>query len=79
MSKALAEIQKEAHELPPAERELLVLDLIESLESEQKKRIDEIWNEEAVKRLAAMKDGSLELIDGDEAFKTAYAALDEKL
>ncbi|MCP5486965.1 MAG: addiction module protein [Spirochaetales bacterium] len=71
----LAEITRAARALSPEERELLVLELTLELNPEEQDRIDRAWADEAGRRLSAMKDGRLELIDGDEAFKRADAKL----
>ncbi len=58
----------EAMKLKPEERFTLVEGLIKSLD-EPDKSLDEIWAEEAEKRLKAYREGKLEGIPLDEIFK----------
>ena len=62
------EILEEALKLKPDERFMLVEGLIKSLD-EPDSSIDEIWAEEAVKRLNAYREGKLEGIPMEEVFK----------
>ena len=57
-----------AMKLKPEERLLLVEGLIQSLD-EPDKRLDEIWTEEAERRLKAYREGKLEGIPMEEIFK----------
>ena len=57
-----------AMKLKPEERLTLVEGLIQSLD-EPDKRLDEIWAEEAEKRLKAYREGKLEGIPMEEIFK----------
>lgn len=58
----------EAMKLKPEDRFALVDNLIKSLD-EPDKRLDEIWAEEAARRLRAYREGTLEGIPMDEIFK----------
>lgn len=58
----------EAMKLKPDERLILVDGLIKSLD-EPDKKLDEIWAEEAEKRLKAYREGRLEAIPMEEIFK----------
>lgn len=58
----------EAMKLRPEERLTLVEGLIQSLD-EPDKRLDEIWAEEAEKRLKAYREGKLEGIPMEEIFQ----------
>jgi putative addiction module component (TIGR02574 family) len=62
------EILKEALKLKPEERFLLVEGLIKSID-EPNKKLDDIWAEEAEKRLKAYREGRLEGIPMEEIFK----------
>jgi putative addiction module component (TIGR02574 family) len=62
------EILKEALKLKPEERFLLVEGLINSID-EPNKKLDDIWAEEAEKRLKAYREGRLEGIPMEEIFK----------
>lgn len=62
------ELLDEAMKLRPEERLILVDGLIKSLD-EPDKKLDEIWAEEAEKRLKAYREGRLEAIPMEEIFK----------
>jgi len=62
------EILAQALKLKPKERYTLVEGLIKSLD-EPDKKLDEIWAEEAEKRLKAYREGRLEGIPMEDIFK----------
>lgn len=62
------EILKQALKLRPEERFLVIEGLVRSLD-EPDKELDEIWAEEAEKRLKAYREGRLEGIPMEEIFK----------
>ncbi|MBT3880216.1 MAG: addiction module protein [Candidatus Scalindua sp.] len=62
------EILEQAMALKPDERFMIVESLLKSLD-EPDRKIDEIWAEEAEKRLKAYRDGNLEGIPMEEIFK----------
>jgi len=62
------ELLKQALELKAEERSLLVEGLLKSLD-EPDLKIDQIWVNEADKRLKAYRDGRLEGISMEEVFK----------
>lgn len=62
------ELLDEAMKLKPEERFTLVEGLIKSLD-EPDKKLDEIWAEEAEKRLNAYREGKLEGVPFEEIFK----------
>lgn len=62
------ELLDEAMKLKPEERFTLVEGLIKSLD-EPDKKLDEIWAEEAEKRLKAYREGKLEGVRIEEIFK----------
>jgi putative addiction module component (TIGR02574 family) len=62
------ELLAEAMKLKPEERFALVESLIKSLD-EPDKQLDEIWAEEAERRLKAYREGKLEGIPMEEIFK----------
>ena len=62
------EILKQAMSLKPEERFMIVEGLLKSLD-EPDRKIDEIWAEEAEKRLNAYRDGKLEGIPMEEIFR----------
>lgn len=61
------EILEQAMTLKPEERFMIVEGLLKSLD-EPDQKIDEIWAEEAEKRLKAYRDGRLEGIPIEEVF-----------
>ncbi len=62
------EVLKQALKLKPEERFTVVEGLLKSLD-EPDKKLDEIWAEEAEKRLKAYREGSLEGIPMEEIFR----------
>lgn len=62
------EILEQALKFKPEERFTLVEGLIRSLD-EPDKKLDDIWAEEAEKRLRAYREGRLEGIPMEEIFK----------
>lgn len=62
------ELLEEAMKLKPEERFTLIEVLITSLD-EPDKKLDEIWAEEAEKRLEAYREGRLEVVPMEEVFK----------
>ena len=62
------ELLDEAMKLKPEERFSLVESLIKSLD-EPDKKLDEIWAEEADKRLKVYREGTLKGIPMEEIFK----------
>ena len=62
------EILEQAMALKPDERFMIVEGLLKSLD-EPDRKIDEIWAEEAEKRLKAYRNGSLEGIPMEEIFR----------
>lgn len=62
------ELLSEAMKLKPEERFSLVEGLIKSLD-EPDKKLDEIWADEAERRLAAYRAGSLEGVPMQDIFK----------
>lgn len=62
------DILEQALKLKPEERFMVVEGLLNSLD-EPDRRLDDIWAEEAEKRLKAYREGSLEGIPMEEIFK----------
>ncbi|MBI5234896.1 MAG: addiction module protein [Deltaproteobacteria bacterium] len=65
---SMKELLDEAMKLKPDERFTLVEGLIKSLD-EPDKKLDEIWAEEAERRLKAYREGKLEGIPMEEVFR----------
>jgi len=62
------EILRQALQLKPEERFTVVEGLLKSLD-EPDKKLDDLWAEEADKRLKAYREGRLEGIPMEEVFK----------
>jgi putative addiction module component (TIGR02574 family) len=62
------EILEQALKLKPEERFMVVEGLLNSLD-EPDRKLDDIWAEEAEKRLKAYREGRLEGIPMEEVFK----------
>lgn len=62
------DILEMAMKLKPEERFLIIEGLIKSLD-EPDKTIDQIWAEEAEKRLKAFREGKLETIPAEQVLK----------
>lgn len=62
------EILEQAMALKPEERFMIVEGLLKSLD-EPDRKIDEIWAEEAEKRLAAYRAGKIEGVAMEEVFR----------
>ena len=59
------EILRAALSLPPVERDMLADHLLASLATDEQKRIDALWAEEAERRLREIDEGKVETIDGE--------------
>jgi hypothetical protein len=78
MAATLEQAERIVKELSETDRQTLLQKLIdetEPLESE----IEKAWFEESRSRLQAMREGTLNLIDEDEAFSHAFKSIDEKI
>ena len=64
----LSAIRSQALQLPPAEREELAQELIDSLDSEPSDSpltVDAAYEEELQRRIASVEDGTAKMTDGD--------------
>lgn len=75
MAKTLAEVRKDAMELPPQDRAVLSQVLDESLMSDEEVAIAAEWNEIAERRLDEVYAGTATLIPVEETVARARAAL----
>ena len=66
MSENFDEILSVALSLPPDTRAMLAEHLLESLDAEDQKRIDELWAEEAERSDKEIEDGLVTPISGEE-------------
>lgn len=69
MVKKLSEIETEARRLPTKERARLIRRLIVTLESENDADVEQLWLDEAEKRLAAYRSGETSAHPGEEVFE----------
>jgi uncharacterized membrane protein len=78
MATTLEQAERIVKELSEADRETLLQKLIDEIDPVDSE-IEKAWTEESRSRLQAMREGSLDLIDEDEAFSRAMKSLDEKI
>ena len=69
MSEDIRKIEKQAQELSPKERARLAMALIESLDQGQDEDVDELWLDEAERRLEEYRSGRIEAIPANEVFE----------
>ena len=69
MSASAKEIEKQALELPTAEREALANRLFQSVHNQELTTIDQEWLKLAEKRYSALKNGSDPGLSEDEFFE----------
>ena len=67
------EIISAALSLPPGTRAMLAEHLLESLDTEDQKRIDALWAEEAERRDKEIEDGVVTPIPGEEVMSRLRA------
>lgn len=67
------EIISAALSLPPGTRAMLAEHLLESLDTEDQKRIDALWAEEAERRDKEIEDGVITPISGEEVMNRLRA------
>ena len=69
MAKKLSEIESDALQLSIKERARLIRRLIISLESENDGDVEQLWLDEAERRLAAYRNGETSTRPGEEVFE----------
>jgi len=67
------DIIKDALSLPPGARAMLADHLLESLDWEEQKEIDEAWAVEAERRMQEIRDGKVQTIEGEEVMRELRA------
>jgi len=72
---SLLELETEISKLPVCERAALAKWLLDSLENLSEAEIDQVWTEEAERRLDEMERGEVVEIPADEALRRARAAI----
>ena len=68
MDKDIATLEAEARQLSPRDRARLVRRLIASLDAGQDQDAEQLWLDEAERRLPAWRRGETTAIPGDEVF-----------
>lgn len=64
---------KDALSLPPGARAMLADHLLESLDWEHQKEVDEAWAQEAERRMQEIRDGKVQTIDGEQVMRELRA------
>jgi putative addiction module component (TIGR02574 family) len=68
----MEKVQAEALKLSSKERALLAKCLIESLDATDEQEIEQLWLDEAERRLAAYREGNIPARTAGEVFAEAY-------
>lgn len=68
MDKDISRLEAEARQLTPRDRARLVRRLIATLDSGEDQDAEQLWLDEAERRLAAWRRGEATAIPGDEVF-----------
>lgn len=68
-------IEREALGLTPANRAKLAHELLESLDTLSPEEIDELWLDEAERRLKELDAGRVQLVPAEEVYRKAQALL----
>ena len=69
MTKTLSDIEAEARRLPAKDRARLIRRLLTTLEAENEGDVEQLWLDEAEKRLAAYRRGETTSHPGEEVFE----------
>ena len=77
MPLSLAELEKQAMELPLPDRAKLIASLIASLDSADEGDVEAAWAEEVARRMAAYRSGQMKAVPGEEAMADARRKLRE--
>jgi putative addiction module component (TIGR02574 family) len=75
MTTELDRIMSEAMDLPAPLRAFLASKLIESLDVNGARGLSEEWKQEVRRRCREIDEGTVRLVDAEEAFAKAYARL----
>ena len=73
MSRDAAEVLKDALALPAEARAALIGPLVESLDTEVDEDAEEAWREEIQRRLGEIDNGTVKLVQWDEARRRLLA------
>ena len=77
MPTSLAELEKQAIELPLQDRAKLIASLIASLDSADEGDVEAVWAAEAERRLAEFESGKIKAVPAAEVLKEARRKLRE--
>lgn len=69
MSKTLSDLESEARRLPSKDRARLIRRLLATLEAENEGDVEQLWLDEAERRLAAYRRGETTSHPGEEVFE----------
>ena len=69
------EVMRAALSLPPGDRAMLADHLLASLDGENQKEIDAAWADEVERRMKEIREGKVELIDGESVMKELRSQL----
>ncbi len=69
MSKTLSDLESEARRLPAKDRARLIRRLLATLESENEGDVEQLWLDEAERRLAAYRRGETTSHPGEEVIE----------
>ncbi len=75
MKVELDKIMSAAMDLPAPMRAFLAAKLIESLDADGAPDLSDAWRQEVHKRCREIDEGTVRLVDAEEAFARAYARL----
>lgn len=75
MKTELDKIMSEAMDLPAPLRAFLATKLIESLDVNGAQELSDEWKQEIRRRCREIDEGTVDLVEADEAFARAYARL----
>jgi putative addiction module component (TIGR02574 family) len=75
MKTELDKIMSEAMDLPAPLRAFLAAKLIESLDVDGARELSNEWKQEIRRRCREIDEGTVHLVDAEEAFSKAYARL----
>jgi putative addiction module component (TIGR02574 family) len=71
MQDPVSDLVQRGRDLPPEDRERLVDQLLESLNEPSNAELDAAWESEIERRVADLRAGRVETIDGEEVFAKA--------
>jgi putative addiction module component (TIGR02574 family) len=71
MSTQFDRVAADAMKLPVRDRVRLAQQLVSTIDEESESKVEELWFDEAERRLEELRTGKVEGIDADEAFRMA--------